>query len=109
MWPSWLGRLVWDQEILGSSPSTPTTKTPVRRGMFFVGEASGGGRLKFPRSDKIKTNPCFQDCFFIYAFGLIYKHGVSVAVKSVFFLNSFLVRLVNVFFARERAYEHQKG
>ena len=24
VWPSWLRRIVWDDEILGSSPSTPT-------------------------------------------------------------------------------------
>ncbi len=46
VWPSWLGRLVWDQEILGSSPSTPTNKnTPRARSIFLLLGMLGGSSL----------------------------------------------------------------
>ena len=40
VWRSWLARAVWDREVEGSSPFTPTTiettKEPHHRGSFIL-------------------------------------------------------------------------
>ena len=39
MWRSWLARVVWDDEVEGSSPFTPTIeKAPVFTGAFSITE-----------------------------------------------------------------------
>lgn len=58
VWRSWLARLVWDEEVLGSSPSTPTRAGIVQWLEHQVSNLRIGVRLPLPAHNRSLYGGC---------------------------------------------------